>query len=132
MKGLLSSEVCGLLGLSQRQLDTYCKAGLVSPSIKPANGHGSVRVWSKDDLVQILVLRSLLEAGFSLELCGKPLSRLRDYANSVPSWLLTNGAMTAVSFTDQPQPGPKTWAVVVNLTQLRKTVDQLVAMEKRA
>ena len=49
-----------LAAISYRQLDYWAKTGLVSPSIREANGRGSRRVYSFLDLVALRVVAQLL------------------------------------------------------------------------
>lgn len=54
--GLLSSEaVCQLTGLSYRQLDYWCRSGVIEATV-PARGSGSTRRWSPD-VVEFLIDR---------------------------------------------------------------------------
>lgn len=53
-------------GLSQRQLDTWDKAGVVSPSVRAAVGSGSERRYSAEDLLALLVAGRLRELGWGL------------------------------------------------------------------
>jgi DNA-binding transcriptional MerR regulator len=47
--GLSSAQVCAAAGVTYRQLDYWCRAGLIRPTVAAA-GHGSRRVWSAADV----------------------------------------------------------------------------------
>lgn len=64
-------------GISYRQLDYWARTGLVEPSIRPASGSGSQRLYSFRDLVVLRVVKSLLEAGVSLQNIRKAIETLR-------------------------------------------------------
>jgi DNA-binding transcriptional MerR regulator len=64
-------------GISYRQLDYWARTGLVEPSIRPAAGSGSQRLYSFRDLVVLRVVKSLLEAGVSLRNIRKAIDTLR-------------------------------------------------------
>src|SRR5690606_32899926 len=64
-------------GISYRQLDYWARTGLVEPSIRAAAGSGSQRLYSFRDLVVLRVVKSLLEAGVSLQNIRKAIETLR-------------------------------------------------------
>jgi DNA-binding transcriptional MerR regulator len=64
-------------GISYRQLDYWARTGLVEPSIRPAAGSGSQRLYSFRDLVVLRVVKSLLEAGVSLQNIRRAIETLR-------------------------------------------------------
>lgn len=45
-----SADVCALTGATYRQLDYWCRVGLVAPSVTAAAGYGSRRRWSSSDV----------------------------------------------------------------------------------
>jgi len=66
-RGYSSDEVRRRVGVSYRQLDYWARAGIVSPSIAPAEGSGSRRRWAEIDVQRLMVAKLLREAGVSLE-----------------------------------------------------------------
>jgi len=64
-------------GISYRQLDYWARTGLVEPSIRAATGSGSQRLYSFRDLVVLRVVKSLLEAGVSLQNIRRAIDTLR-------------------------------------------------------
>lgn len=70
-------EVTKLVGISYRQLDYWARTGLVRPSIKDAQGSGSQRLYSFQDLVSLKVIKNLLDTGVSLQRVRKAVEHLR-------------------------------------------------------
>jgi DNA-binding transcriptional MerR regulator len=58
--------VCKLVEITYRQLDYWARTGLITPSIQSAQGSGSQRRYSFTDIVQLKVVKRLLDAGMSL------------------------------------------------------------------
>jgi len=65
--GFHGPQVCGLVGISYRQLDYWARTGLLQPSVAAANGSGSRRVYSYSDVLELKVIKQLLDAGVSLQ-----------------------------------------------------------------
>ena len=64
--GFSGTTVCRVTGVTYRQLDYWARTDLVTPSVSPAHGSGSKRRYSYSDLVEVKVIKSLLDAGVSL------------------------------------------------------------------
>ncbi len=56
-----------IVGISYRQLDYWARTDLVRPSVTAAAGSGSRRRYSYSDLLELKVIKSLLDAGIRLE-----------------------------------------------------------------
>ncbi|TEB08654.1 hypothetical protein Psch_02221 [Pelotomaculum schinkii] len=67
-QGFRSSEVSVLTGLTQRQIDYWDRNGLFKPSLAQAAGRGSARFYSYLDLVELKIVKRLLDAGLSTKL----------------------------------------------------------------
>ena len=65
--GYRAPQVCNLVGITYRQLDYWARTGLLRPSIQSAHGSGSQRRYSFTDVVQLKVVKRLLDAGMSLK-----------------------------------------------------------------
>jgi DNA-binding transcriptional MerR regulator len=76
--GFSGPTVCRLTGVTYRQLDYWARTGLVTPSITPAKGSGSKRAYSYGDLLEVKVIKSLLDAGVSLARARQAVACLRD------------------------------------------------------
>ena len=77
MVGYRGVTAMNAAGISYRQLDYWARTGLVEPSIRGAAGSGSQRLYSFRDLVVLRVVKSLLEAGVSLQNIRKAIETLR-------------------------------------------------------
>ena len=67
-----------IVGITYRQLDYWTRTGLVSPSIKAAEGSGTQRVYSFNDLLQLKVVKELIDAGASLQKVRQSIDYVRD------------------------------------------------------
>ncbi|HEX9774803.1 MAG TPA: MerR family transcriptional regulator [Actinomycetota bacterium] len=65
-------------GITYRQLDYWARTGLVSPSVRPASGSGSQRLYSFTDVVHLKIIKRLLDAGISLQKIRRAIEYLRD------------------------------------------------------
>ena len=75
--GYRGPQVCSIVGITYRQLDYWARTGLLHPSITEAKGSGSQRVYSYTDLVQLKVIKRLLDSGISLQAARKAIECLR-------------------------------------------------------
>ena len=83
-EGYRGPTVCRIVGITYRQLDYWARTGLVEPSLRRAEGSGTQRLYSFDDVVRLRVVKRLLDAGVSL--AEGPASRSRSCAPAdVPS-----------------------------------------------
>jgi DNA-binding transcriptional MerR regulator len=71
--------VCKIVGISYRQLDYWARTDLLRPSLVDAAGSGTQRRYSYRDLVALKVIKSLLDAGLSLQTARKAIEYLRDH-----------------------------------------------------
>jgi DNA-binding transcriptional MerR regulator len=70
--------VCKLIGITYRQLDYWARTGLLRPSIADARGSGTQRLYSYQDLLELKVIKQLLDAGISLRRARRALECLRE------------------------------------------------------
>jgi DNA-binding transcriptional MerR regulator len=77
-QGYRVPEVCRIVGISYRQLDYWARTGLVRPSIRDAGGSGTQRLYSFQDLLQLKVVKNLLDAGIALQQIRKAIDYLRE------------------------------------------------------
>jgi DNA-binding transcriptional MerR regulator len=69
--------VCKLVGITYRQLDYWARTELVTPSVRPADGSGSQRLYGFQDLVELRIIKRLLDAGVSLQRIREAITQLR-------------------------------------------------------
>lgn len=77
-EGFRGPQVCNVVGITYRQLDYWARTGLLRPSIADARGSGTQRVYSYRDLLELKVIKQLLDAGISLQRSRRALECLRD------------------------------------------------------
>jgi DNA-binding transcriptional MerR regulator len=69
---------CAAAGISYRQLDYWARTALVEPSVRPAHGSGSQRLYSFRDILVLKVVKRLLDLGISLQQIRLAVQHLRD------------------------------------------------------
>jgi DNA-binding transcriptional MerR regulator len=75
--GFHGPQVCGLVGISYRQLDYWARTGLLQPSLAAAKGSGSRRVYAYSDVLELKVIKQLLDSGISLQSARRAVECLR-------------------------------------------------------
>lgn len=78
-EGFRGPDVCKIVGITYRQLDYWTRTGLLTPSIAQARGSGTQRLYSYRDLVEVKVIKSLLDGGISLRRARRAIEYLRDH-----------------------------------------------------
>ena len=68
-----------IVGITYRQLDYWARTDLVRPSLQMARGSGSRRLYSYRDLLELKVIKSLLDSGIRLEQVRKVFSYMRNH-----------------------------------------------------
>ena len=76
--GYRGPQACKIVGITYRQLDYWTRTDLIMPSVQEAVGSGSQRLYSFNDLLQLKIIKNLLDAGMSLQKVREAL----DYARS--------------------------------------------------
>ena len=76
--GYSGAKAAEIVGITYRQLDYWARTDLVRPSLVDATGSGSRRQYSYRDLLELRVIKSLLDAGIKLESVREVFSYLRD------------------------------------------------------
>ena len=77
MQGYRAPHVCKLVGITYRQLDYWARTDLLQPSLRAAQGSGTQRLYSFSDLVQLRVIKGLLDAGLDLKKIRQAVDWLR-------------------------------------------------------
>lgn len=75
--GYRAPKVCDLVDITYRQLDYWTTQGLARASVRDADGPGSQRLYSFDDIVTLRVIKRLLDTGVSLEKVRAAIVHLR-------------------------------------------------------
>lgn len=80
--GFSGTKAASVVGISYRQLDYWARTDLIRPSLTDAAGSGSRRMYSYRDLLELRVIKSLLDAGIKLESVRKAFTYLREQAET--------------------------------------------------
>jgi transposase-like protein len=82
-QGYRVPEVCRIVGISYRQLDYWARTNLVTPSVREAGGSGTQRLYSFQDLLQLKVVKNLLDAGVALQQIRAAIEYLKESKESL-------------------------------------------------
>jgi DNA-binding transcriptional MerR regulator len=75
--GFRGAQVCTVVGITYRQLDYWARTGLLRPSLVDATGSGSKRRYSYGDVLELKVIKRLLDAGLKLQQARQAVECLR-------------------------------------------------------
>ncbi|CAB4323089.1 MAG: MerR family transcriptional regulator [Actinobacteria bacterium] len=76
--GFSGARAAEIVGITYRQLDYWARTDLVRPTLTDAAGSGTRRRYSYTDLLELRVIRSLLDAGIRLENVREVFAYLRE------------------------------------------------------
>jgi len=76
--GYRGPTACNAAGITYRQLDYWARTGLVVPSVRPAAGSGTQRLYSFRDILVLKIVKRLLDTGVSLQQIRQAVQHLRD------------------------------------------------------
>ena len=80
--GYSGTKAATIVGITYRQLDYWARTDLVRPSLADASGSGSRRLYSYRDLLELRVIKSLLDAGIKLESVRSAFAYLREHVET--------------------------------------------------
>jgi DNA-binding transcriptional MerR regulator len=76
--GYRGTTACRVAGITYRQLDYWARTGLVEPSIRPATGSGTHRLYGFRDVLVLKIVKRLLDTGVSLQQIRSAVTHLRE------------------------------------------------------
>jgi DNA-binding transcriptional MerR regulator len=79
--GYRGPTACAAAGITYRQLDYWARTRLLEPSVRPAHGSGSQRLYSFRDILVLKVVKRLLDTGISLQQIRAAVQHLRDHGS---------------------------------------------------
>jgi DNA-binding transcriptional MerR regulator len=102
VSGFRGPQVCKIVGITYRQLDYWARTDLIRPSIADARGSGTQRRYSYRDLVELKVIKGLLDAGVSLQSARRAIEYLRHHLGEdiATASLVINGAGSVLVRSD--------------------------------
>ncbi len=77
-EGFSGRKTAEVVGISYRQLDYWARTDLVRPSLADAKGSGTRRRYSYRDLLELKVIKQLLDSGLKLESVRDVFAYLRE------------------------------------------------------
>ncbi len=131
-EGYRGPQVCNIVGITYRQLDYWARTDLLRPSISDARGSGTQRVYSYGDLLQLKVIKQLLDAGVSLRSTRKAIDCLRASGEPVSSAsLLIADDQTVLAHSGQElfdllRGGQGVLSIVLGLDKVKSEVDAAI------
>jgi DNA-binding transcriptional MerR regulator len=92
--GYRGPTACAAAGITYRQLDYWARTGLVEPSVRPAHGSGTQRLYSFRDVVLLKIVKRFLDTGVSLQNIRTAARHLRtrERADLAQMTLMSDGA----------------------------------------
>lgn len=79
--GFSGTHAANVVGITYRQLDYWARTDLIRPSMCDATGSGSRRRYSYTDLLELRVIKTLLDAGIKLESVREVFDYLRHHVS---------------------------------------------------
>ena len=101
-QGFRGPQVCKIVGITYRQLDYWARTDLIRPSIADARGSGTQRRYSYRDLVELKVIKRLIDAGVSLQSARRAIEYLRTNLGEdiASASLVLNGSRSVLARSD--------------------------------
>jgi DNA-binding transcriptional MerR regulator len=78
VEGYSGKRAADIVGISYRQLDYWARTDLIRPSLADAHGSGSRRRYTYRDLLELKLVKTLLDNGIKLESIRYAFSLMRD------------------------------------------------------
>ena len=102
-KGFSGRQAAEIVGITYRQLDYWARTDLIRPSLADATGSGSRRSYSYRDLLELKVVKNLLDAGIKLESVRDAFAYLRNHLDEdvTTANLVINGRGSVVVSTGE-------------------------------
>jgi DNA-binding transcriptional MerR regulator len=101
--GFRGPQVCKIVGITYRQLDYWARTDLLRPSLAEAKGSGTQRRYSYRDLLELKVIKRLLDAGLSLQSVRTAVGYLRENLGEdvAAANLVLNGSESVLASTGE-------------------------------
>jgi len=75
--GYRGPVAAGVVGITYRQLDYWARTSLVLPTVRPATGSGTARLYGFRDILELKIVKRLLDTGVSLQQIRTAVEHLR-------------------------------------------------------
>jgi DNA-binding transcriptional MerR regulator len=127
--GYSGTQTAKVVGITYRQLDYWARTELVRPSLLDAAGSGSRRQYSYRDLLELRMIKSLLDAGIKLESVREVFMFLRTHVkNDITSaHLVISGSQVLLCDGDELIDAVRKGQGVLNVLPLANVKEELDA-----
>ena len=125
-EGFSGTQAANVVGITYRQLDYWARTDLIRPSLSDAAGSGSRRRYSYQDLLELRVIKTLLDAGIKLESVREVFEYLRQHvdADIASAHLVINGQSPTVlicsTFSKRLSLAPKLYEQIKHFSESGK------------
>ena len=85
VEGFSGREAADIVGITYRQLDYWARTDLIRPALADAKGSGSRRKYSYQNLVELKMIKTLLDAGQKLERVREAFLYIRELGDDLTS-----------------------------------------------
>ncbi|MCC6225169.1 MAG: MerR family transcriptional regulator [Microthrixaceae bacterium] len=137
--GFSGKKAAEIVGISYRQLDYWARTDLIRPSVADAAGSGSRRSYSYRDLLELKVVKQLLDGGVKLEQVRGAFRYIRDHLGEdvASANIVLSGSGTVVvksddELIDAVKHGQGVLNLILALGPLKDELDARVVELRRA
>jgi DNA-binding transcriptional MerR regulator len=101
--GYSGTQAAKVVGITYRQLDYWARTDLLRPSLAEAEGSGSRRLYSYRDLLELRMIKTLLDAGIRLESVRQVFAYLRAHVTTdiASAHIVINGTQVMLCDGDE-------------------------------
>ena len=101
-QGYSGKRTAEIVGITYRQLDYWARTDLIRPSLTDASGSGSRRLYAYADLLELRIVKQLLDAGIKLEMVRQVFAELRRLVGDeiASAKLVIDGSSVALALDD--------------------------------
>ena len=128
--GYSGTQAAKVVGISYRQLDYWARTDLIRPSLSDASGSGTRRKYSYKDLLELRVIKSLLDAGIKLESVRDVFEYMREHVDTeiASAHLVISGGTVMLAHDDGElidlvKKGQGVLTNVLSLSNVKQEVD---------
>lgn len=102
MTSFSGKKAAEIVGITYRQLDYWARTDLIRPSLTDASGSGSRRLYAYGDLLELRIIKQLLDAGLKLESVRDVFAELRRLVGDdiASANLVIEGSSVALALDD--------------------------------
>ena len=126
-KTFSGTQAADIVGISYRQLDYWARTDLVRPAVNDAKGSGTRRHYSYRKLLELRMVKSLLDAGIRLESVRDVFAYLRSHVDDdiTSAHLVIEGSSVILCRGDDLIDVVRRSQGVLNLLPLAQVKDQV-------